>query len=139
MDEVELHEKLSELKALLDEKESSPELPYWGVDDEATSYCRHCIKAIYDGEAESIHGGFSCEEDGCCHCEECGNLLQYTLTNYGVESELANFEAYPPENLDNADMCYELGRIAWGLYGQEDMERFINLMSPLVERLDNDR
>ncbi len=82
----------------------SPPNPWWiaGGDDEATDYCRPCAEkalvAAKDGltseEAENLTlaGGYVGEEDSRAHCESCGKLLDYTLTNYGVDSELDHFE-----------------------------------------------
>lgn len=135
MDEIELHERLSEIKHYLGSRAASPERPYWGF-EESELHCWDCVKTVFSdqyGETGGWDGGFACEEDGCCRCEKCGKLLQYSLTDYGVESELAHFEEYPPNDLSD-DMCYELERIAYGVWGNEQTQRFVNLMSVYLDK-----
>ncbi|SEQ26331.1 hypothetical protein SAMN03159444_01362 [Pseudomonas sp. NFACC02] len=69
--------------------------PHWiggnGV-DQGPSYCRPCADAkVAAGEAEYVDGGWQQENDGCCHCETCGCLLEYTLTEYGAAEEIDHY------------------------------------------------
>ncbi|NWC11970.1 hypothetical protein HX776_24600 [Pseudomonas agarici] len=69
--------------------------PHWigGADaDQGPSYCRPCAEAeVAAGRAEYVDGGWHQENDGCCHCETCGRLLEYTLTEYGASEELDHY------------------------------------------------
>src|SRR5688572_18325358 len=98
-------EYLQALATLLDRRESDPEHPYWfhklpdgSEGDEGISYCLDCLKKRF-GETfdyskhigDYFGGGYPGygESDGCECCDDCGKLLSYTLTEYGVSSELA--------------------------------------------------
>ena len=61
--------------------------------DNGLNYCLQCAeKRLAAGEGEFIDGGYGAmEEDTPCHCEDCGALLDYTLTDYGVDYELEHF------------------------------------------------
>lgn len=69
--------------------------PHWigGADaDQGPSYCRSCAEAeVAAGRAEYVDGGWQQENDGCCHCETCGRLLDYTLTEYGASEEIDHY------------------------------------------------
>ncbi|MCH4880191.1 hypothetical protein EQV97_22805 [Pseudomonas sp. TMW22090] len=69
--------------------------PHWiGGDsvDQGPSYCRSCADAeVTAGRAEYVDGGWQQENDGCCHCETCGQLLEYTLTEYGAGEEVDHY------------------------------------------------
>ena len=69
--------------------------PHWiGGDDadQGPSYCRSCAEAeVAAGRAEYVDGGWQQENDGCCHCETCGRLLEYTLTEYGASEEIDHY------------------------------------------------
>lgn len=136
MDEIEMYERISEIEHILMTRQSDPEPPHWLIDDgengfdEGLSYCLECMKSIApNGEwGEEWGGGYCYEEDGTCHCEKCGKLLQYSLTDYGVDVELENYAEYPPRNLDDPDECYQLARIAMGVYTDEQKRRFLEIM-----------
>lgn len=73
-----------------------------GSDDEGLNYCRDCAEARVaqlkvakpDGEF-FIDGGWEAHEsDGCAHCETCHALLEYSLTAYGVGSELDHYSRH---------------------------------------------
>jgi hypothetical protein len=61
-------------------------------------------------ELEFLDGGYSMECDGCEHCAKCGQLLSYSLTNYGAESEWAHF-VENGINLDSTDVAYHVQAI----------------------------
>ncbi len=74
-----------------------PPNPHWihGLDDDARTYCRPCalkrVKHLRASEPDSpaeLDGGFMCEEDRPIFCESCERMLDYTLTDYGVDCEL---------------------------------------------------
>ena len=75
--------------------------PHWvGGDnvDQGPSYCRACADAkVEAGEAEYVDDGWQQDDDGCCHCDTCGMLLEYNLTEYGAAAELEHYLASPPE------------------------------------------
>lgn len=86
--------------------------PHWlGGDgaDQGPSYCRECAQAHVDnGDAEFIDGGYQQDNDGCCHCEDCGRLLDYTLTDYGVEEELEHFKGDRMRRVVSPELAYHL-------------------------------
>lgn len=73
---------------------------YW-VDAYETSfdYCRTCadrlVAALHEcGVEDAFRDGgpwASLESDGCRHCHKCGQLLEYSLTDYGVGAEREHF------------------------------------------------
>ncbi|MBK3476877.1 hypothetical protein JJD66_12350 [Pseudomonas sp. MF6751] len=71
------------------------QFPHWiGGDDtdQGPSYCLECAEAeVAAGRAEYVDGGWQQENDGCCHCETCGRLLEYTLTKYGASEEIDHY------------------------------------------------
>lgn len=74
--------------------------PHWlggdGV-DQGPSYCRACADAeVAAGKAEYVDGGWQQDDDTCCHCEVCQELLEYNLTEYGASAELDHYTANPP-------------------------------------------
>lgn len=70
-----------------------------GSDNEGLDYCRDCaevrvaqLKVVNPDGEFFIDGGWEAHEsDGCAHCEACGALLEYSLTNYGVRSEIDHY------------------------------------------------
>lgn len=99
-------------------------------DDSDESYCFDCIQTLIGNPVHSenyARAGYAFEYDNPQHCEKCGKLLEYILTDDGIEQELAHFTEYPPENLDNADKCHELARIAAGLQTSKQKTQFLKL------------
>lgn len=121
---------LDEATRILDERESSPKYQCWRIDctdDEGTSYCRDCLKPEIGPAVEYWGGGYSGgESDGSEVCACCGCLLDYTLTDEGVSYELDHyFETIGWFDWNDADQCYELARIAHGIYENPDQERML--------------
>ena len=81
--------------------------------DAGPSYCRPCAdKAVANGEGEFVDGGFpGAEDDTCQHCEICGCLLHYSLTDYGVAQELEHFAESPPETPVSKEDAYHIARL----------------------------
>ena len=81
--------------------------------DPCLSYCEGCAeKAVADGKGDFIDGGFpGGESDGCEHCEICGCLLHYSLTDYGALAELAHFAENPPKAPVSKEMAYHVLRV----------------------------
>lgn len=71
---------------------------YWLEDDagdwiDSADYCKGCATKAKVGRGD-IHvcGPMQFEEsDSCRHCENCGALLNYRLTEYGVREEVEYF------------------------------------------------
>ena len=108
---------VNEIIQALDSFASDPPYPRWlGGDaaDQGPSYCLECASKKVDsgeGGAEFVDGGWSQESDGCCHCESCGLLLDYTLTDYGVGAELEHYLQHPPRAPISNDEAYHLSRL----------------------------
>lgn len=125
-----LKERLWEIESFVEARQSSPERMYWKVDDASgEDFCHDCIKKeLPDGEyGEDYEGGYGLESDGSRVCCKCGKLLDYTLTNYGIDYEIEHFEEYPPD-LNNPDQCYEIAAIAGGI-AWDDKKRIRRLLA----------
>ncbi len=88
-----------------------------GVDAEAgIYYCPDCAKKAADSyknaDFESGMGGE--ESDGCAHCDTCGCLLSYSLTDYGVMEELDHFKENPPIAPLSQEEAYHIARMVAG-------------------------
>jgi hypothetical protein len=64
---------------------------YWLLDDETQTYCHACVIKVAAGRAFTGYG-CAAEQDGCLHCDKCGKLLDYTLTDHGAIEELNHFK-----------------------------------------------
>lgn len=90
------------------------EVPYqhWlGGDnaDQGPSYCRPCAeRAVASGKAEFVDGGYQQDDDGCSHCDDCGRLLEYSLTEHGAAAELEHFLASAPSAPISPDCAFHL-------------------------------
>lgn len=113
------------LVKVLDNREAEVLGCYWligGKDDQGESYCLDCIRELKPNAeyGEDYEGGMIWgESDSCEHCEECGKLLCYTLTDYGVRNELDHFV---DTGLDwrSHEECFELARIAHGIVSTDE-------------------
>ncbi len=126
-------DRLYEIKALLDKREASPPHPYWLIGEDE-SLCWKCLHAkMPDAEiGVDFEGGYCWESDGCFHCEKCGRLLQFILTEYGVASELAHYAEFPPEKFREPDLCYHLARVAYGIYGADQVRQFLAITRAML-------
>lgn len=80
--------------------------------DQGPSYCLECAqKHVAAGDAEFVDGGWQQDNDGCCHCEDCGALLDYTLTECGVEDELSYFRSARLRRKLAPETAYHLSRL----------------------------
>lgn len=102
--------------------------PYWiNGDDEGTSWCRPCgeeqiarLKAEQpDGEFDLAGGYEQQAEDSCCHCEGCGRLLDYRLTDTGVDQEISHFSQHVAETA-SADDVFHVVRLLEGAENSDD-------------------
>lgn len=126
---------LCEVADMIQPLASDPPCQHWLESDATFSYCWPCARLArwfemdrmgppppqshwYDRSAveeeiiDGIDGGdwYSGESDTPQHCEMCGCLLSFSLTNYGVSYTYEGFEApsIRPEVLNNPDAVYEL-------------------------------
>jgi len=128
---------LSRLQRFLTKHETYPEPPYWFWEgeldgySEGDSFCEACIKTIMPDAkyGDNYTGGSAYESDGSCVCDKCSELLQYTLTDYGVNSELEHFLENPLEksDLENTFTCYALARMAYGVSNKSQIRDFIRI------------
>lgn len=92
-----------------------PPPPWWlsgGDADPSIVYCRGCVeKAVAQNPDAEIDGGFTCEEDGCQHCETCGRLLSYTLTDYGAREEIDHYSRVRFRKPLNKGDAYHVARM----------------------------
>ena len=106
------------------------EKPHWFIHNaggEERTYCFDCgekrrqeLIATNQGKPEVLRlldrldGGFSTECDSCEHCETCGQLLDYSLTDYGAKSEWDHFQEHGI-NLSSADCGYHIQTVLQSL------------------------
>lgn len=124
---------LWKIRRFLDKREATPDRPFWFMDDESDVYCYDCIQVLKPGAkmGEDYIGGLgNDEEDSPLHCERCGALLGYVLTDYGVDEELYHFIENPP-NINDPDECYELARIAYGVFSDEQKRQFKQIFTSI--------
>ena len=77
---------------------------------DGADYCLPCARAALAAIAHGEYGlygyvlrrDWSGESDSPRHCETCGVILDYTLSDYGATEELSFFETEPPTALDPA-------------------------------------
>ena len=132
---IEQYEQLSELIRCIEENQCEPEQCCWLVDehgnDSDDSYCYDCIKSIVPepeyGENFS-RAGYAFDYDNPQRCEACGKVLDYTLTDYGIEMELDHWSEYPPENFNDRRECFELARVAGGLSTDEQRLKLLTIL-----------
>lgn len=89
--------------------------PYWlsGVDALASFlYCRSCVEKVAAEYAHAgVDGGYGGESDSCRHCENCGRLLDYTLTDDGAGEEIAHFRTVTFTKPLSFDEAYHVARL----------------------------
>ena len=108
MNILELIDRLNQIASVIDVP-----APHWlsgGGADEGISYCIKCAK---ENAAEDVlvDGGWVQESDSCCHCEVCGTLLDYSLTDAGVGSELEHFSVNGIKTPSDPETAYHLSRL----------------------------
>jgi hypothetical protein len=91
------------LKPLADK--ADPLTPYWtGNNDGSWLGCYDCARKRF--KEDQIDGGWSGEEDGPRWCDDCGKLLEFTLTDYGLEEELGHFYEHINDPIKTPDEAY---------------------------------
>lgn len=119
----------------LDRREASPPNEYWlfgdSEIDEAEGYCFDCVRIrLYEEMYHAkgyTHAYPTGESDGVKACDRCGLLLDYVLTEHGVIEEMGHFL----ENgwdWNNANDCFELARVADGMYGDKQRKTFLKVL-----------
>lgn len=140
LDKIEIHERISIAIPLLDEREAKAEMPYWLMEDTGASYCLDCIKKkkpdfdFHRDYGDFFDGGFDQEEDGCSHCEDCGKLLEYSLTDYGVDEELEHFLDRDPFDWNDPDDCFHIARIAQGVFTDAQKRNLYNILKTSINK-----
>ena len=133
MDKVDVHEFISECEHVLNQREADPLIECWFCgegDDEGLSYCEACIHALRPNAEKGedyLRAYPPGESDGRVACEECSRLLQYTLTNYGLEEQLEYFKE-DGWDWNNPQDCYELNRVVNGVCSDEDKRRLVQVL-----------
>lgn len=118
------------LQKQLAEIAANPSFPCWlGGDDvdQGPSYCRTCAeKKVTAGKAEFVDGGWGPqEEDSCCHCDACGCLLYYSLTEYGADLEKDHFTDNPPTQPISQETAFHLLALLEAKMDDEDVRGLI--------------
>lgn len=79
-------------------RQANAQSAYWLEDDagewiDSVDYCKACAtKQKADRDDVHVCGPMQFEEaDSCRHCETCGTLLDYRLTQFGVREESRHF------------------------------------------------
>lgn len=90
----------------------NPDAGCWVDDDDAGTYCPGCAKKIAKGRPISSYG-CAAEQDGCLHCDKCGKLLDYVLTDHGALEELQHFKSVKFRRIKRLDRetAYHLARL----------------------------
>lgn len=108
-----------------------------GSVNEGGSYCQSCaeaqiaiLKKASPDKDFFLDGGWEAHEsDSCVHCQTCCALLEYTLTDYGVDYELDHYSRHmrrkgplSPEEayhivaaLEQLEWCDDAKRVARGI------------------------
>ena len=122
---INVNHLLNRFDAEIDKRAADPEPMFWFLteegDDTDENYCYDCIMALKQdaliGEHFIGYGSVWSEQDGCEHCERCGVLLRYTLTNYGLYSELEHYSENPFDWSDSND-CAHVAPMIGGAFTQ---------------------
>lgn len=97
-----------------------------GGSEPSCTYCYSCaVKAAAAHPGSEIDGGWPGEEDGCLHCDTCGCLIEYSLTDYGASSEIDHFRsARFRTSLSRID-AYHLARMIEAAPNSPDAKRIV--------------
>lgn len=104
MANAKIQQLLEKLRPIADQAAALSHHWIGGSDNEGLSYCQKCaLEKIAGLSAEwlisdkefFLDGGWEAHEaDSCVHCDICGALLEYTLTDYGVNAELDHYSRH---------------------------------------------
>ena len=110
--------------------------PYWltGSDaDESQVYCFSCAEAAAAKSiGTEVAGGYGGESDSCEHCDTCGRVLDYTLTDAGVGSEIDHFRKVRFRKPLGKEEAYHVARM---LAGAEDDPDAIRIATRAVNAI----
>lgn len=100
-------------------------------DDQSLDYCRSCAETkVAEGSGDDISS--SCGPyygaDSCLHCEDCGCVLDYTLSRHGALSELDHFEVSPPSAPLKHDTAFHLARMVEAVECVDDGDAILAIM-----------
>lgn len=112
-----------------------PEPMHWFLtedgDDSDENYCYACIMKLKpeakNGEDYTWYGTCWSEEDGCEHCTECGVLLRYTLTEYGLQNELEHYSDSPFDWSDPVD-CAHISPMVDAAFTRNDKRAVVTIL-----------
>lgn len=131
-----MFDQLTPYRSELSKRASDPEHPHWFCgegDDEGISYCYGCAMQLRPSAqfGDDLCGGYPgyAEADSPEMCEECGRLLSYTLTDYGVTEELAHFSECGFD-WNEPNHCFALARVA-NCVDRDNREQVAQLLSVL--------
>jgi hypothetical protein len=89
--------------------------------DEAHEYCEECAEKLLAQALPLIPEDkrldhqvcFTdlCGEESCANCAKCGKLLDYSLSSYGVASELDHFQQNPPTGSLFGETAFNIARM----------------------------
>ena len=119
----------------LDAYAAVPDAPYWleRSNKSSETFCYGCAqKELAKYPDALLGGGYGGEEDGCLHCETCGALLDYTLTNYGADSEIVHFRTVRFRSPLSREEAYHVARM---LAGAEDDPEAIRIAARAVKKI----
>ena len=108
--------------------------------DESEDRCYECAKKKAEELTERlkvkvfVSGGSLQESDTCAHCQDCGELLEYTLTDCGVESELDHYLAEDSEIDFDREEAYHLLNVLECYPHSEHNKRIIELAKKIQEK-----
>ena len=95
------------------------------------NYCRSCAETMA-GDGDVVVGETPSECDSCYHCDKCGRVLDYSLTEHGVLSELDHFHQYPPTApLKNGD-AFHIARILEAVPDNPEAQRLAESAVQLI-------
>lgn len=102
-------------------------------DDSSESLCYDCIHQVprvpVDAYSNDVARIAWHESDSPERCEECGKLLSYTLTDFGVNEELGYFlESDTTWYWNNPNDCFELARIGHAVWTVEQKRDLIKVL-----------
>lgn len=118
---------------ILSQREADVEAPYYPLDEldtDGSDYCWDCIRELHPewvyGQQFTGGQGYH-ESDSAKRCENCGKLLTYTLTDYGIREELGYFEE-TSFDWSSPTQCFEMARIVNGLFEDEQRDAALKLL-----------
>jgi hypothetical protein len=119
----------------LDSYAAVPDAPYWleHSGESSDTFCYDCAqKELAKYPDALLGGGYGGEEDRCLHCEMCGALLEYILTNHGADSEIVHFRTVRFRSPLSREEAYHVARM---LAGAEDDPEAIQIAARAIKKI----